>query len=52
MFGAVLSDSAQAALAVLAKSGLMKDAYLAGGSALALRFGHRYSIDFDFFNGP
>jgi hypothetical protein len=28
----------------------MKDAYLAGGTSLALRLGHRISIDFDFFS--
>lgn len=50
MFKSVLSQSAQAALAILAKNKITKDAYLAGGSALALRFGHRYSIDFDFFS--
>jgi uncharacterized membrane protein len=50
MFGSVLSEPAQAALAILAKNKIVRDAYLAGGSALALRFGHRYSIDFDFFS--
>ncbi|MDP1722593.1 MAG: nucleotidyl transferase AbiEii/AbiGii toxin family protein [Candidatus Gottesmanbacteria bacterium] len=50
MFGAVLSQAAQAALATLAKSAVVHDGYLAGGSALALRFGHRYSLDFDFFS--
>lgn len=50
MFGAVLSGDAEATLAILGKSGLVNDAYLAGGSALALHFGHRYSIDFDFFS--
>lgn len=50
MFGSVLSQNAQDTLAALGKSGLVKDAYLAGGSALALHFGHRYSIDFDFFS--
>lgn len=50
MFTTVLSKNAQAALAVLGKSGLVADAYLAGGSALALHFGHRYSVDFDFFS--
>lgn len=50
MFSAILSKNAQAALALLGKSGLVADAYLAGGSALSLRFGHRYSIDFDFFS--
>lgn len=50
MFTAVLSKNAQTALALLGKSGLVADAYLAGGSALSLHFGHRYSIDFDFFS--
>src|SRR3989338_9534722 len=49
MFGSTLSDHAQKTLALLGKSGLVNQAYLAGGSALALHFGHRYSIDFDFF---
>lgn len=50
MFTAVLSDDAQSALAVLGKSGLLSQAYLAGGSALALQIGHRRSEDFDFFS--
>lgn len=49
MFKSTLSQNAQNALAILGKSSLVKDGYLAGGSALALYFGHRYSIDFDFF---
>lgn len=49
MFTETLSDSARRSLAVLGKSGLLKNAYLAGGSALALHLGHRYSLDFDFF---
>jgi hypothetical protein len=36
-------------LALLGKSGLLNDAYLAGGSAAALQLGHRISVDFDFF---
>lgn len=36
-------------LAVLGKSGLLDNAYLAGGSACALQLGHRISIDLDFF---
>ena len=50
MFESTLSGAAQATLALLGKSGLVKDGYLAGGSALALHFGHRYSQDFDFFS--
>ena len=34
------------ALGPIAKSG---DFYLAGGTAVALRFGHRRSVDFDWF---
>ena len=50
MFGNTLSGNAQKTLALLGKSGLVRNAYLAGGSALALHFGNRYSIDFDFFS--
>jgi len=49
MFNKVLSGPAKSALALLGKSNLLQDAYLAGGTALALQFGHRYSEDFDFF---
>jgi len=36
-------------LALLGRSGILKDAYLAGGTAAALQLGHRISVDFDFF---
>ncbi len=49
MFEEVLSKNAKRSLELLAKSGILKNAYLAGGTALALQFGHRYSCDFDFF---
>lgn len=49
MFEQVLSKDAKKSLAVLGKSGLLEDAYLAGGTALALQIGHRISVDFDFF---
>ncbi len=49
MFEKVLPEQAKNALAVLSQSGLLKDAYLAGGTALALHIGHRVSVDFDFF---
>lgn len=49
MFTKTLSDSAQKSLAILGKGVLPKGTYLAGGSALALSFGHRTSVDFDFF---
>ncbi len=35
---------------LLAKSSLLKDFYLAGGTALALMYGHRISVDLDFFS--
>jgi len=50
MFTKTLSKTAQGSLALLGKSGLLKNSYLAGGSALALHLGHRYSLDFDFFS--
>jgi len=50
VFEKVLSKNAKESLAVLGKSGLMKLAYLAGGTALALQIGHRHSYDFDFFS--
>jgi len=49
MFTKTLSENAQKSLAVLGKNVLPDGTYLAGGSALALHFGHRISIDFDFF---
>lgn len=50
MFTTVLSKNAQDALALLGKNHILPEkTYLAGGSALALQFGHRISIDFDFF---
>lgn len=49
MFEETLPKNAKNSLAILAKSGILKDAYLAGGTALALQIGHRISVDFDFF---
>lgn len=49
MFQKALSKNAKKSLAVLGKSGLVKSAYLAGGTALAIQIGHRHSYDFDFF---
>lgn len=50
MFESVLPQGAQTALAVLGKSSIVRDGYLAGGTALALQMGHRQSVDFDFFS--
>lgn len=49
MFEEVLSKNAKESLAILSKSRILEDAYMAGGTALALQIGHRYSYDFDFF---
>lgn len=49
MFEEALVRGAKDSLALLGKSGLLNDAYLAGGTAAALQIGHRISVDFDFF---
>ncbi len=49
MFPRTLPESARDTLALLGRSQILKDTYMAGGSALALQLGHRRSIDFDFF---
>jgi len=49
MFTKAISTETKTALALLGKSNLLKDAYLAGGTALALQLGHRLSFDLDFF---
>ncbi|MGI6253646.1 MAG: nucleotidyl transferase AbiEii/AbiGii toxin family protein [Aminivibrio sp.] len=49
MFWNVLDESRQYLLRRLAENPPMKGAYLAGGTALALLFGHRLSEDFDWF---
>ncbi|MBI4100102.1 nucleotidyl transferase AbiEii/AbiGii toxin family protein, partial [Candidatus Microgenomates bacterium] len=50
MFTGTLPVNAQESLALLGKTKcLPKGTYLAGGSGLALHFGHRMSEDFDFF---
>jgi predicted nucleotidyltransferase component of viral defense system len=49
MFEETLSKDAKKSLAILGESGLLKNAYLAGGTALALQIGHRISVDLDFF---
>lgn len=49
MFEEALPQKSKKSLAILGRSGLLEDAYLAGGTALALQIGHRISVDFDFF---
>ena len=45
----VISDATEAALRSLRDAKVLDRFYLAGGTGLALRFGHRMSRDFDFF---
>jgi len=49
MFTKVLSKNTKKALALLSKCEFLDQAYLGGGTALALQIGHRTSIDLDFF---
>ena len=49
MFEKVLSKNAKNSLVILGKSDILKNVYMAGGTALALQIGHRFSYDFDFF---
>ena len=49
MYEKTLIKGAKENLALLGHSGILKDAYLAGGTALALQSGHRISVDLDFF---
>lgn len=49
MFEKILFGKTKNILALLVKSGLLKNAYLAGGTACALQLGHRISYDLDFF---
>lgn len=50
MFEQILSKNERESLAILGKSKILADAYMAGGTALSLQIGHRYSYDFDFFS--
>lgn len=45
-----LSNTVKATLRELNDRSLLNSFYLAGGTALALRFGHRRSVDLDFFS--
>ena len=49
MFAETISKQTAENLALLGKSKMLGDAYLAGGTALALQIGHRISYDLDFF---
>ncbi|MEK6754362.1 MAG: nucleotidyl transferase AbiEii/AbiGii toxin family protein [Chloroflexota bacterium] len=45
-----LTPATQDAFHLLEKSAFIKRFYLAGGTGLALHFGHRFSVDLDFFS--
>lgn len=49
MLTKAISRSTADALALLGKSGILDNAYLAGDTACALHLGHRFSHDLDFF---
>lgn len=44
-----VTKNTKSVLELLANVGITKDFYLAGGTALALYFGHRFSVDLDWF---
>lgn len=50
MHSETLAPDTERVLRTLAGSPLLADFYLAGGTALALQFGHRLSVDLDFFS--
>lgn len=50
MFTRGLSCQTQTNLEILGKTPFVKKYYLAGGTALSLYFGHRFSYDLDFFS--
>jgi len=50
MFERVISKTTKQNLATLSQTPILEDFYLAGGTGLALQFGHRISIDLDFFS--
>lgn len=49
MFEQILSKNAKNVLAAIGETNILDNAYMAGGTALALQIGHRASYDFDFF---
>ncbi|MFQ5648731.1 MAG: nucleotidyl transferase AbiEii/AbiGii toxin family protein [bacterium] len=50
MYTNVLNKTQILILEVLSQLPLIRNFYLAGGTALALHYGHRESVDFDFFS--
>lgn len=49
MFTKTLLPDTIRALKLVSNIGIVKKSYLAGGTALALHLGHRFSVDLDFF---
>ncbi len=49
MYEKALTKNTKSVLNALNASGVVKNFYLAGGTALALYFGHRFSVDLDWF---
>lgn len=49
MFTKTLLPNTIRAIELVSKVSIVKKSYLAGGTALALRLGHRISVDLDFF---
>jgi len=45
-----LTEQQKKTLTLLVESGICKDFYLAGGTAISIKYNHRYSEDFDFFS--
>lgn len=50
MYQKVINKRTERLLATLTRSSFIKDFYLGGGTALALQYGHRKSVDLDWFN--
>jgi hypothetical protein len=46
----VISASTESTISVLKEAQLLNHFYLAGGTGLAIQFGHRLSLDLDFFS--
>ena len=49
MYPETLASETQRVLEKISKWPFIQDFYLVGGTALALHFGHRESLDLDFF---
>jgi hypothetical protein len=50
MFENIIDNERYNVLTKILENNPVPDSYLAGGTALALQIGHRYSYDFDFFS--